>query len=303
MKHKLLQSLEEQMATPIVHVEQPDWYESTLPLQERRKRGHFSTPPALVEWILDACRYNPDGDLSSIRVLDPACGSGNFLTAVARRLTAYHARIDPAQETLPRLVQRTIWGFDPDPISCFLAEMQLSTLVGMHERWHIHQGDALTLPWCEPCVDLFLANPPYLATKNTDLSAYRSPQHHGQTDSYLLFLQLGMQIVRPNGWLALVLPDPVLARTNATAERKHLLKEFTIHHLWHLAGVFAAHVGAVVIIAQKCPAQHIHQVSWMRDRWGNVSDQQTYSHLHPRVPARGTPTILLRPTNFIVHTY
>ncbi len=300
MKHKLPQSLEEQMTTEAaqaVRTEQLGWYESTLPLQERRKRGHFSTPPALVERILDACRYNPDGDLSPIRVLDPACGSGNFLAAATRRLMAYHARIDPVQETLSALVQRTIWGFDPDPISCFLAEMQLSTLVGMHERWHIHQGDALTLPWCEPCVDLFLANPPYLATKNSDLSAYRSPQHHGQTDSYLLFLNLGLQIVRPNGWLALVLPDPVLARTNATAERKRLLKEFTIHHLWHLAGVFAAHVGAVVIIAQKCPAQQTHQVSWIRNRWGNVSGQQTYScpsprpHPHPRVPARGTPTM------------
>ncbi|MEO8956878.1 MAG: N-6 DNA methylase [Ktedonobacteraceae bacterium] len=257
------------MATQAAHTDQLGWYESTLPLQERRKRGHFSTPPALVEQILDACRYNADGDLSPIRVLDPACGSGNFLAGATRRLTAYHTRIVPAQETLPALVQRTIWGFDPDPISCFLAEMQLSTLAGTHERWHIHQGDALTLPWCEPCVDLFLANPPYLAAKNTDLSAYRSPQHHGQTDSYLLFLNLGLQIVRPNGWLALVLPDPVLARTNATAERKRLLKEFTIHQLWHLAGVFAAHVGAVVIIAQKCPPHQTHQVSWIRNRWGN----------------------------------
>ena len=58
--------------------------------------------------------------------------------------------------------------------------MQLSTLAGMHERWHIHQGDALTLPWYEPCVDLFLANPPYLATKNTDLSAYRSRSTMGK---------------------------------------------------------------------------------------------------------------------------
>jgi len=270
MKDKLPQNLEEQMAThaaQAAHSEQLGWYESTLPLEERRKRGHFSTPPALVEQILDACGYNPDGDLSTIRVLDPACGSGNFLAAATRRLTAYHTRIVPAQETLSALIQRTIWGFDPDPISCFLAEMQLSTLAGTHERWHIHQGDALTLPWCEPCVDLFLANPPYLATKNTDLSAYRSPQHHGQTDSYLLFLHLGLQIVRPNGWLALVLPDPVLARTNASAERKRLLKEFTIYHLWHLAGVFAAHVGAVVIIAQKCPPQQTHQVTWMRNRW------------------------------------
>jgi len=133
--------------------------------------------------------------------------------------------------------------------------------------WHIHQADALTLPWEEPCVDLFLANPPYLAAKNIDLSGYRSTHQRGQIDSYLLFLSLGLQIVRPGGWLGLVLPDPLLARTNAANERARLLKKFSIHHLWHLAGVFTAHVGAVVIIAQKCPPKSRHQVAWKREQW------------------------------------
>ena len=73
--------------------------------------------------------------------------------------------------------------------------------------------------------------------------------------------------MRPRGWLGLVLPDPLLARTNAAKERAHLLKDFTIHHLWHLADVFAAHVGAIVIIAQKCPPQNTHQISWAREKW------------------------------------
>src|SRR5256885_2199876 len=140
------------MAIRGVLKEQVGWYEATLPLKERRSRGHFSTPPRLVEHFLDAC-------------------------------------------------------------------------------------------------------------------GYRSAQQRGHADSYLLFLNLGLQIVRPNGWLGLVLPDPLLARTNAARERAHLLKEFTIHHLWHLADVFAAHVGAVVIVAQKCPPPGTHQISWVREKW------------------------------------
>ena len=65
------------------------WYEASLPSKERKKRGHFSTPPSLVEQILDACGYLPAADLAHIRVLDPACGGGNFLAAAARRLLAY----------------------------------------------------------------------------------------------------------------------------------------------------------------------------------------------------------------------
>ena len=81
--------------------EQVGWYEASLPLQERRSRGHFSTPPLLIEHILDACGYTPACDLRSIRVLDPACGSGNFLAASASRLlsSAIHANL-PQQELI-----------------------------------------------------------------------------------------------------------------------------------------------------------------------------------------------------------
>lgn len=261
--------------------EQIAWYEASLSLHERRGRGHFSTPLLLVEYILDACGYTPDSDLHAIRVLDPACGSGNFLAASARRLVSFALRSGLPQEECAALVQRNLWGFDPDPISCFLSEMQLSAAVNPSvgdvdastpmtvppARWHIHQADGLALPWPEPCVDLFLANPPYLAAKNTDLSAYRSASRRGQADSYLLFLNLGLRIVRPGGWLGLVLPDPLLARTNAASERTHLLKEFTIHHLWHLSDVFTAQVGAVVIIAQKSPPNSQHQLAWKREKW------------------------------------
>lgn len=252
--------------------EQVNWYEAKLPLAERKKRGHFSTPPLLVEQILDACGYTPDAGLSGVRVLDPACGSGNFLAGAARRLVAFSKRSGLSRAEQVDLVQRNLWGFDPDPVSCFLAEMQLHGIVHFdgiskqRARLHIHQADSLIMPW-GPCIDLFVANPPYLAMKNNDLSGYRSALGRGQADSYLLFVSLALQAVRPGGWIGLVLPDPVLARANAARERDRLLKEATLHHLWHLSGVFAAEVGAVVLIAQKCPPKRLHHVSWLRERW------------------------------------
>ena len=110
----------------VVQEEQDGWYEASLSLQERRKRGHFSTPPLLVERILDACGYTPDNDLRSLRILDPACGSGNFLVAAARRLVSYASNNSLSRQECAALVQGNVWGFDPDPVSCFLAEMQLS---------------------------------------------------------------------------------------------------------------------------------------------------------------------------------
>ena len=278
-----------------------NWYETSLPPHERKQRGHFSTPPQLIEQLLDACGYTAKQDLSHLRVLDPACGSGNFLISATRRLIAFGTRVGLNNETLATLVQRNIWGFDPDPVACFLAEMQLQTTFAqeitmhssaravreslpskMQNAWHqldysqskflhythIHQADVLALPW-EQCenVDLFLANPPYLASKNTDLSGYSPARQRGQADSYLLFLRLALQVVRPNGWICLVLPDPLLARASASIERQLLLAKTTIHHLWHLSNVFTAYVGAVVIIAQKCSPSSHHQIHWKREPW------------------------------------
>jgi N-6 DNA Methylase/TaqI-like C-terminal specificity domain len=273
----------------------PDWYEEGLSVRERKRRGHFSTPPALVEQILDACGYTPDSPLNRLKVLDPACGSGNFLAACAHRfiLSGLQQKLSPAQ--IITSVQQNLWGFDPDPVACFLAEMQVHTLLSSQfsteplPNLHIHQGDGLVLPWHDyHGIDLFLANPPYLAAKNTDLSGYHSARQRGQADSYLLFMSLALQIVRPDGWLALVLPDPVLARANATHERERLLSETTIHHLWHLAGVFSAQVGAVVIIAQKRVPHHLHQVHWIRGHWLRVQKQTILSLKQKETPAIDT---------------
>ena len=249
------------------------WYEANLPLLERKKRGHFSTPPLLVEKILDACCYTPDNDLTQVRVLDPACGSGNFLIEAARRLQAFSVRAGLSSRACALLLQRNLWGIDPDPISCFLAEMHVQTIIHSSASrptpftpLHIHQADSLVLPW-EPTVDLFIANPPYLAAKNNDLSGYNFAQQRGQADSYLLFLNLALQLVRPGGWIGLVLPDPLLARSNAARERARLLEETTLYHLWHFSDVFAADVGAVVLIARKSPPKRIYYISCIRGRW------------------------------------
>ncbi len=256
-----------------------NWYEAGLPEQERKLRGHFSTPPLLVRKILDACGCIADADLSHLKVLDPACGSGNFLVEVASRMLASGQQRSMEPRRILASLQRNLWGFDPDPVACFLAEMQVRSRIA-HEllskyhpppRFHIHQADGLALPWeqtRQETVDLFIANPPYLAAKNIDLSAYRSAEGLGQVDSYLLFLQLALQVVRPDGWIGLVLPDAVLARANATKERQRLLEEMTVHSLWHLSRVFPAYVGAVVLIAQKRPPQPLHTISWAREKWG-----------------------------------
>src|SRR5215831_16517814 len=59
------------------------WYEQQLARDERRGRGHYSTPPELVARLLEWVGYCAGADLEHLALLDPSCGVGNFLAGAA----------------------------------------------------------------------------------------------------------------------------------------------------------------------------------------------------------------------------
>ena len=70
----------------------------------------------------------------SIKVLDPACGSGHFLTAAARRIAARLASVDTGElnptpeairHALRQVVGRCVYGIDLNPMAAELAKVNL----------------------------------------------------------------------------------------------------------------------------------------------------------------------------------
>ena len=53
-------------------------YQRYFDRDTRKALGEFYTPPEVIEFILDECRYKGQ---RADRLLDPACGSGSFLAA------------------------------------------------------------------------------------------------------------------------------------------------------------------------------------------------------------------------------
>ena len=119
-----------------------------LPGNERKESGSYYTPTSLVECLLDsaldplldeACaRPTPAKRVAAmleITVCDPACGSGHFLVAAARRI----AKRISAEETgepeppvtviraaLRRVTSRCIYGVDLNPMAAELARVALT---------------------------------------------------------------------------------------------------------------------------------------------------------------------------------
>lgn len=111
---------------------------------DRKSTGSYYTPTSLIDCLLDSAldpvldraekSHDPEQALLSLTVCDPACGSGHFLVAAARRIAKRVAAIrtgDPeppperVREALSDVVGRCIYGVDVNPLAAELAKVSL----------------------------------------------------------------------------------------------------------------------------------------------------------------------------------
>jgi hypothetical protein len=109
-------------------------FESLMASTERRSTGTFYTPFALVETVaaagLDAAisRRASREQLESLRVLDPACGSGAFLVHALEHVAIALIRTGDNRdvgEIRRAVLTRTIYGVDLNPTAVWLCQLRL----------------------------------------------------------------------------------------------------------------------------------------------------------------------------------
>lgn len=101
-------------------------YQSLLPKKVRHALGEYYTPAWLVEYMLDRLKYR--GGLDET-ILDPSCGSGNFLLAAIGRIRRRWETKIPPQE-LARKICENVAGFDLNPIAVLTARANFLLAVG-----------------------------------------------------------------------------------------------------------------------------------------------------------------------------
>lgn len=115
---------------------------------ERKSTGSYYTPDFLVQNLIKTALdpviaqklkdnpQNPEQALLSLKVIDPACGSGHFLLAAARRIANELTQVRaqsmfqaPAPElyrhSLHEVISKCIYGVDVNPMAVELARMGL----------------------------------------------------------------------------------------------------------------------------------------------------------------------------------
>ncbi len=111
---------------------------------ERKTTGSYYTPTVLVDCLLNSAldpvldeaskKPNTEAAILDLKVCDPACGSGHFLVAAARRIAKRLAAVRAGEdEPSPREVQRAlrdvvgrcIYGVDVNPMAVELCKVSL----------------------------------------------------------------------------------------------------------------------------------------------------------------------------------
>ncbi|TYL55717.1 N-6 DNA methylase [Nocardioides sp. BGMRC 2183] len=181
--------------------------------EDRRARGAFYTPPALVDWVLDRALAGEPR-----RVLDPACGTGHLLVAAARRLGDV----------------RAVWGSDLDPEAVRIARLRLAeldpTVPADEIAARVRVADGLE-EWTGATFDAVVGNPPFLGQLRRR-TAGRTGGIAAYTDTSAAFLHVALGLAAPGGVVALVQPLSVLAARDAGPVRTAVADVGAITDLW-----------------------------------------------------------------------
>lgn len=214
-----------------------DIYETILKqLQSAGSAGEYYTPRAVTQFMVDI--INPQLGES---VLDPACGTGGFLTCSIDYMRN-HVKTPKDRDVL----QKSIRGIEKKPLPHLLCTTNL--MLHGFDLPAVNRGNYLSKPYSDwgssDKVDVILTNPPFGGTEE-DGTETNFPSKFRTKETADLFLALIIKLLKSNGRSAVVLPDGTLFGEGVkTRLKQELLERCNLHTIVRLPnGVFNPYTG------------------------------------------------------------
>jgi type I restriction enzyme M protein len=216
-----------------------DMYEQLLrDLQNAGNAGEFYTPRPVTEFMVRMV----DPQLGD-KVMDPACGTGGFLTCTIEHKRARYVKT-PEDE---QILQASLFGVEKKPLPHLLATTNM-ILHGIEVPSQIRHDNTLARPlisWGpKDRVDCIVANPPFGGMEEDGIET-NFPAAFRTRETADLFLVLIMHLLKDGGRAAVVLPDGFLFGEGIKSRIKEkLLTECDLHTVLRLPnGVFNPYTG------------------------------------------------------------
>jgi adenine-specific DNA-methyltransferase len=204
-------------------------YTGLLRPEWRAKHGVFYTPPSLANRLLDQATA-AGLDWSKAHILDPAAGAAAFLVPAAARLLPSMAGCSPAV-ALQNLCSR-LRGFEIDPFSAWMGQVFIeAAILPLIEAANRRPSDFITVRDSlkvegKASFDLVVGNPPFGRISLPEKQRERFGRSlYGHANLYGLFMDLAVDLAKPEGFVAFLTPSSFLAGEYFRNLRSLLWKE------------------------------------------------------------------------------
>jgi type I restriction enzyme M protein len=222
-------------------------YESILiELRDAGNKGEYYTPRAITQ-LMTQMTAPKLGE----KVLDPAAGTGGFLSAAIDHIREKEVRTLDDEAIL----QKSVTGWEYKPVAYVLGLTNL-VLHGMDVPDY-HYRDSLKTEYNsigpKQQVDCILANPPFGAGIADGVET-NFPSSYRCKESADLFIILILQLLKPGGRCAIVLPDGCITGDGYKERiREKLLTDCNLHTIIRLpqSTFFPATVSTNLLFFQK----------------------------------------------------
>jgi hypothetical protein len=228
--------------------------------------GVVLTKPHIVNLILDLAGYIVGRPLVSLRLLEPAVGTGAFLVPAVHRLMAAARRDSVKPADLDKAI--TAYDIDSSHVEATRAtihkvlldhDVPARTATRLVEQW-VREGDFLLAH--EKPFDFVVGNPPYIRIEQLapDLQAEyrrRYTSLFDRADLYVAFIERGLDLLKPTGTLSFICADRWILNRYGAPLRKKLSERFKVHTYvdLHRASPFESDVIAYPSIFSISPGQ------------------------------------------------
>jgi type I restriction enzyme M protein len=224
-------------------------------LQSAGNAGEYYTPRAVTAFMAAMIDPKP-GEI----LLDPACGTGGFLTCSIRHMRERYVKT-PQDE---RLMQQSLRAVEKKPLPHMLCTTNM-LLHNIEDPSFVRHDNTLARPYTSYTsadrVDVVLTNPPFGGKEEPGIES-NFPRHFQTRETADLFLALIIRLLKPGGRAAVVLPDGSLFGEGVKTRLKEaLMEECDLHTIVRLPNsVFKpyASIGTNVLFFEKgSPTQEI----------------------------------------------
>lgn len=225
-----------------------------------KRHGVHYTPDEIADFLAQRALSLVPG--RHLRVLDPACGDGALLVAIARAVGGRSATLcgidrDPAalERARQRLLPYRTETLDVElKCSDFLADT--ATTVRARGQLLLSREDAIS----DEAFDIVIANPPYVRTQVLGSSSAQSLAKafglSGRVDLYHAFVVAMTAVLRTGGALALLCSNRFLTTRTGQDLRRFLATNYELDGIYDLGDtkLFSAAVLPAIVIGLKSSA-------------------------------------------------